>query len=138
MRSVARRVGVGLLIAALAVAERGRGRHGRRSKHPKKPKKPLLSISVLSGRADLVSGGSALVAITLPGRADGKKVKVTVGRRNVTNQFAFRKDGRFEGLVTRALPRTQHPAGDAQEQMGRHGSRSSTTQAADPCSKARS
>ena len=29
-------------------------------------KPPRLSISVLSGRADLVSGGSALVAINLP------------------------------------------------------------------------
>jgi hypothetical protein len=66
----------------------------------KPSKKPRLSISVLSGRADLVTGGSALVAITLPGRSDDKKVKVTVGRRNVTNTFAFRKDGHFEGLVT--------------------------------------
>ena len=31
-----------------------------------KHRKPALSISVLSGRADLVSGGSALVAINLP------------------------------------------------------------------------
>ena len=34
-----------------------------------------------------------------PGR-NAKKVKVTVGRRNVTNPFAIRKDGQFEGLVT--------------------------------------
>lgn len=61
--------------------------------------KPALSIEVLSGRADLVSGGSALVAIKLP-RADRRHVKVTVGRRNVARDFAMRADGRFEGLVT--------------------------------------
>jgi hypothetical protein len=61
--------------------------------------RPALSISVLSGRADLVSGGSALVAINLP-RADAGKVKVTLGHRNVTRVFAVRKDGHFEGLVS--------------------------------------
>jgi hypothetical protein len=60
---------------------------------------PALSISVLSGRANLVSGGSALVAINLP-RSDTSQVKVTVGRRNVTKDFAVRQDGNFEGLVT--------------------------------------
>src|SRR5437764_6647365 len=63
--------------------------------------RPRLSIAVLSGRADLVSGGSALVAITLPRRADAKRVRITLGRRNVRRAFAFRRDGRFEGLVTR-------------------------------------
>ena len=72
MRSVARRVGVGLVIAALAAVSVAVA-SAAVAKHPKKPKKPLLSISVLSGRADLVSGGSALVAITLPGRADAKR-----------------------------------------------------------------
>jgi hypothetical protein len=59
-----------------------------------------LSISVLSGRADLVSGGSALVAITLPRHKDARHIRVTVGRKHVTKRFAFRRDGRFEGLVT--------------------------------------
>ncbi|HEV3129303.1 MAG TPA: DUF6351 family protein [Solirubrobacteraceae bacterium] len=66
----------------------------------KRPR-PQISISVLSGRADLVSGGSALVAIILPARSDARQVKVTVGHRNVTRAFAFRRDGRFEGLLTR-------------------------------------
>jgi hypothetical protein len=61
--------------------------------------RPALSISVLSGRADLVSGGSALVAINLP-RSDARKVKVVLGGRNVTRDFAVRPDGRFEGLVS--------------------------------------
>ncbi|HET7051545.1 MAG TPA: DUF6351 family protein [Solirubrobacteraceae bacterium] len=64
-----------------------------------KHRRPALSISVLSGRADLVSGGSALVAINLS-RSDRRHVKVTLGRRNVTRAFATRGDGSFEGLVT--------------------------------------
>jgi hypothetical protein len=64
------------------------------------PRKPRISISVLSGRADLVSGGSALVAISLPRHADARHLKVTLGRTNITRALAFRQDGRFEGLVT--------------------------------------
>ena len=64
-----------------------------------KQRKPALSISVLSSRADLVSGGSALVAINVP-RSDRKHVKVTLGAKNVTRAFATRRDGSFEGLVT--------------------------------------
>src|SRR5579884_126185 len=62
-------------------------------------RRPALSISILSGRADLVSGGSTLAAINLS-RRDARRVKVTLGRRNVTRDFALRRDGRFEGLVT--------------------------------------
>lgn len=65
---------------------------------PKPAKK--ISIEVLSSRADLVSGGSALVAINLPDRKSAKQVQVSVGDDDVTDQFAFRADGRFEGLVT--------------------------------------
>jgi hypothetical protein len=65
--------------------------------------RPALSISVLSGRADLVSGGSALVAINLT-RSDVRQVKVALGHRNVTKDFAVRSDGRFEGLVTGLAP----------------------------------
>jgi Tannase-like family of unknown function (DUF6351) len=73
--------------------------HSSRHRTGKPLKRPALSISVLSGRADLVSGGSALIAINVP-RADRKHVKVTLGRRNVTREFAVRSDGRYEGLVT--------------------------------------
>jgi hypothetical protein len=66
----------------------------------KKPPAPQLSIAVLSGRADLVSGGSALVAIGLPQGSDPGRVKVTLGGQDVTRAFAVRSDGRFAGLVT--------------------------------------
>ncbi len=64
-----------------------------------KTRRPALSISVLSGRANLVSGGSALVAIKVP-RSDRHGVNVKLGRKDVTKDFAIRGDGRFEGLVT--------------------------------------
>jgi hypothetical protein len=57
-------------------------------------------IKVLSGRADLVSAGDALVAVKLPSGVKASKVTVRVGKRNVTSAFAVRPDGRFEGLVT--------------------------------------
>lgn len=93
------------------------------------PAKPRLSISVLSGRADLVSGGDALVAIGVPRGVKSSRIRVTAGARNVTRAFAMRPNGRFEGLVGglplgrttlvasllkgpgARLPLTNHPAG---------------------------
>lgn len=80
---------VGVLLICLAAVPADAAKH----------RKPALSIVVLSGRANLVSGGSALVAIKLS-RSDTHSVKVTLGHRNVTKDFAIRNDGRFEGLVT--------------------------------------
>jgi uncharacterized tannase-like protein DUF6351 len=80
---------VGLLLLGTAAIPAVAARHAR----------PALSISVLSGRANLVSGGSTLVAINLP-RSAQRQVKVTLDGRNVTRDFATRRDGRFEGLVT--------------------------------------
>jgi hypothetical protein len=51
-------------------------------------------INVLSNRADLISGGDALVAVT-PANA-----KVTLNGSDITSEFANRPDGRYEGLVT--------------------------------------
>jgi hypothetical protein len=58
---------------------------------------PRLSIVVVSSRADLVSGGSALVAISPTTAA--RRLRVTVDGRNVTSQFAVRPNGQFAGLV---------------------------------------
>ena len=92
-RGGARKCGLGLAVLLVLAA-------ASFSADAASPRRPALSISVLSGRADLVSGGSALVAINLPTRSDAHHVKVTLGRTNVTKDFAFRADGRFEGLVT--------------------------------------
>ncbi|MFI5075582.1 MAG: DUF6351 family protein, partial [Actinomycetales bacterium] len=57
---------------------------------------PVLTVHVLSTRADLVSGGQALVGVD---GVAGRRVHVTVGSRDVTSAFAVRPDGHFEGVV---------------------------------------
>src|SRR5947209_10197640 len=89
------RAGLGLGVAALMLVGVGVV-PAQAAKH----RSPQLAISVLSARADLVSGGSALVAITLPRRADARGVTVKLGRRKLTRAFGFGRDGRFEALVT--------------------------------------
>ena len=57
---------------------------------------------MLSNRADLISGGNALVEIKLPDKAKAKPadVRVDVNGVDVTGAFAVRADGRFYGLVS--------------------------------------
>jgi hypothetical protein len=59
-----------------------------------------LQLDVLSNRADLVSGGDALVEVTGfdPGEAAG--IGVQLNGADVTGQFAVRAGGRFLGLLT--------------------------------------
>jgi hypothetical protein len=56
----------------------------------------LLQIKVLSDRADLISGGDALVEVA----GGGAGTTVRLGGADITRQFAVRADGRFTGLVT--------------------------------------
>lgn len=60
--------------------------------------RPLV-VEVLSNRADLVSGGDALVAVRLPDGVDAERVRVRLDGHDVTDRFAARPDGRFEGLL---------------------------------------
>src|SRR3954470_2593298 len=57
-----------------------------------------ITISVLSGRADLVSGGDALIRIG--GVKSTKGLRVTVRGKNRSKAFAKAADGKVEGLVT--------------------------------------
>jgi hypothetical protein len=59
-----------------------------------------VQISVLSGRADLVSGGDALVQVILPAGTDPARLRMDADGRSVTNDFAVRSDGRLLGVVT--------------------------------------
>jgi hypothetical protein len=57
-------------------------------------------IVVLSNRADLVSGGDALVEIKLPpAAATSGGVTVDIDGRDVTRAFSRRADGRYYGLI---------------------------------------
>jgi Tannase-like family of unknown function (DUF6351) len=60
----------------------------------------LPRILVLSNRADLVSGGDALVRVVLPGRVDPATVHVSLDGVDVTSAFAVRPNGFYEGVVT--------------------------------------
>ena len=89
----------------------------------------VVRIDVLSNRADLISGGDALVAVAIPAGASASAMRVTVGERDVTAAFAVRADGRYvgrieglalgENVVTATLPDgrgarmtiTNHPSG---------------------------
>jgi hypothetical protein len=86
----------GIAVLVLLCAAAGPAQAKKHHSHSR----PRLSIAVLSGRADLVSGGSALLAIDLPKRTDAKHVTVTLNQKKITRDFAFRQDGHFEGLVT--------------------------------------
>ena len=63
------------------------------------PASHLVRILVLSNRADLISGGDALVQVLLPPGADPSRARMDVDGRDVTADFAVRSDGRLEGLV---------------------------------------
>src|SRR5260370_7404666 len=81
-------VGVAVL-AALATLGAGGAQAGGR-----------LSVRLLSNRADLISGGEALVSVVLPPGTSPGSVKVTAGGRDVTSAFAVRPNQTYEGLVT--------------------------------------
>jgi Tannase-like family of unknown function (DUF6351) len=72
----------------------------RKPKHCETPPTAApLAIKVLSNRADLVSGGDALVEIT-SGSATPAAVTVTLDGTDITSSFAKRSNGRFMGVVT--------------------------------------
>jgi hypothetical protein len=62
-----------------------------------------LKMLVLSNRADLISGGDALVEAQLPPGADASRLRVLLatddGLRNVSEAFARRANGRVLGLL---------------------------------------
>ena len=58
-----------------------------------------LQVRTLNNRADLVSGGDAMVEVVLPAGASASSLKVDVDGRDVSSAFAVRADGRVTGLV---------------------------------------
>jgi len=57
-----------------------------------------LALEVLSNRADLVSGGDALVQIDLPSGVES--AQVLLNGDDVSDMFAVRPNGKFQALVT--------------------------------------
>jgi len=60
----------------------------------------IQGIDVLSNRADLISGGDALVAARLAPGTDAAAVRVTLNGSDITSSFAVRENGQYQGLVT--------------------------------------
>jgi hypothetical protein len=58
------------------------------------------TINVLSTRADLVSGGDALVSVTLPPATNPASVHMALNGGDITSLFAVRPNTLYEGLVT--------------------------------------
>lgn len=56
-------------------------------------------IRVLSNRADLLSGGDALVEVVLPDGVDPAGVRMDLDGRDVSADFARRDNGRYMGLL---------------------------------------
>ncbi len=100
--TVAVAIGAPLVAPAIArVRHRPATSHKRSKRHRAAiPARDLLRIKVLSTRADLVSGGEALVQVVLPRGVKPSTVHLFLGRRNVTHEFAQRPNGKFEGLLT--------------------------------------
>ncbi|SCK19643.1 hypothetical protein VAR608DRAFT_1437 [Variovorax sp. HW608] len=73
-------------------------RHGRNDDRLGGPAVP--KILVLSNRADLVSGGDALVEIKWPNGSNLKNAKVSLNGRSLTDSFAVRPNGRYMGLIS--------------------------------------
>ena len=81
---------VGVLACALALPSAAQAASGN------------LRIEVLSNRADVISGGEALVRVVRPPDASGAPLKVTVGDRDVTGRFGSDGVGLVDGLVNGA------------------------------------
>ncbi len=63
------------------------------------PTVDALTIKVLSNRADLISGGDALVEVLLPRGTDPARIRMALDGRDVSSAFALRENGRYMGLL---------------------------------------
>jgi uncharacterized tannase-like protein DUF6351 len=96
-RVIAATAAIGAFCIVLASCGGGTGTPG-----PAAPPSQLTgtTLKVLSTRADMVSGGDALMEVGLPFGATLATLKVMVGSTDVTSAFTTRSDGRTVGLVT--------------------------------------
>ncbi|HEX8108344.1 MAG TPA: DUF6351 family protein [Kofleriaceae bacterium] len=96
-----------LWLAAAALAASGCDSNSSSTGSTAPPSQPVPQIKTLSNRADMISGGDALVEIVLPPGATAATLHVTVGPpgkpdmvQDVSDRFTARADGRLIGLVT--------------------------------------
>ena len=58
------------------------------------------ALSTLSSRPDMVTGGDALVGVTVPAGVDASTVRLRLGDRDETDSFRPLDDGRLMGIVS--------------------------------------
>ena len=89
-------------VAVLSSCNGGGGGDASSSASPPPPAFAAPTIKTLSNRADMVSGGDALVEIVLPFGVATEALRVDVGGRDVTGKFAVRPSAanRIVGLIT--------------------------------------
>ena len=91
----------GALIAMASVLAACGGGSGGDDDNDSNDSSPVAAeLKVLSNRADLVSGGDALVEVIAPAGADLATLKIELNGEDVTGAFDQRPDGRYYGLVT--------------------------------------
>ncbi len=90
--SAGRQALIGAAALCLALAGCGGSSHGDDDQP--------LQIRTLTNRADLVSGGDALVEVVLPAGSPATSLKVQVNGVDQSSAFAPRADGRVTGVVT--------------------------------------
>ncbi|HEX2539907.1 MAG TPA: DUF6351 family protein [Caldimonas sp.] len=100
MRDTSFRLQAGLLAASAAAILAACGGGGDDDDNDPGPA-GTAQITVLSNRADLVSGGDALVAVSVPANVQASDMAVTLNGSNVTSTFQYEAAGnRMVGLVT--------------------------------------
>jgi uncharacterized tannase-like protein DUF6351 len=74
----------------------------RSAEHDAGPGRPshAVTIAVLSNRADLISGGDALIELLLPAGVSLSSLSIDRDGQDVTSDFAIRPSGRTMGVVT--------------------------------------
>lgn len=78
----------------------------------------MIGLTVLSNRADLISGGDALVEVTTPDDAKSDEIRIALDGRDVTHEFALRPNGRYVGLVTGLRPGTNELTAESSNSNG--------------------
>ena len=92
------RAAAALLIALLGLYACGRGLPGAIDKD--QAASSFGAVKVLSNRADLISGGDALIDVAPAGGVSGKSITVLLNGADVSSMFSPTAEGTLRGLVT--------------------------------------
>lgn len=101
------------LMLALGIAACGNSQSPAAARSSASGAAATAAIKVLSNRADLISGGDALVEVDPPAGTSSSALRITLNGRDVTQQFGTSAGGQFMGLVTGMVNGSNTIAADA-------------------------